>query len=256
MQNLYPDLKKLTSTSQVSFFGLIRTMWILLVQAVDARFDAFKADVVQAIAEGQVGSIAWYVKTLKAFQFGDSVSVYDGFRVGYAVDNPAKRIVYQAAVTEQLDGRLLAKVAKAQGLSLQALNADELIALKEYIRQVKYAGVAIDVISLPPDELVLDAVIVYDRQVLNAQGKYVANPTDQLPVIDVMFEYLRTIRFDSTINLTDLTDHVQKAPGVKDFSISHAYIRAAGTSAYTEFIRETTSRAGHATLDYSRIKYV
>lgn len=256
IQDQYPDLKKLTSTSQVSFFRLLKNMWTMLVMAVEQRNDTLVADVNKAIADSQVGSLAWYVKMLKAFQFGDPVSVYDGFRVGYANINPAKQIVYQAAVTEQADGRLLAKVAKPNGLSLQPLSTDELTALKEYVRQVKYAGVAIDVISLQPDALRLEATVVYDRQVLNGNGQLVASPGEYLPVIQAIFFYLQTIRFDSAINLTDLTDAIQRVQGVKDFSISKAFIRPSGATAWTEFTRETVCRAGHATLDYSGIVYV
>ncbi len=251
-----PALARLNSVSQVSFVRLLKNMWVLLVLALEQRWDALVADLGQTQREAQIGSLAWYARTIRAFQYGDAVSVYDGVRVGYAAVDATKQIIQQAAVTEQADGRLLVKVAKADGLSLGPLAEAEMVSLREYIRLVKYAGVVVDVISLAPDSLRLDAVIVYDRQVLNGQGQEVSSPGARLPVIEGIFIYLRTIRFDSTINLTNLTDYVQKLPGVIDFSIRKAEIKPSGASAWQVFERETTCRAGHATLDYSQIRYV
>ena len=247
VQEKFPELKALTSTSQVSVFRLLKNMWVMLVLAIEQRVDALIADTNVALTQNQVGSLAWYVAMIKAFQYGDSVSVYDGSRIGYAVANPDKQIIKQAAVTEGADGRLLAKVAKPLGNAMGPITPDELAALKEYVRQVKYAGVAIDVISLSADEFKLNVTVKYDRLVMNAQGQRLSDGANV--VLNAIIIYVRSLPFDSVLNWTALTDFLQQQSGVLDFKISRAFIRPAGTTAWTEFDRETVSRAGHMTLN-------
>ncbi|GAB2586659.1 hypothetical protein [Spirosoma areae] len=256
VQNQSPELKKLTSTSQVSFFRLLKNMWVSLVMAIEQRVDTSIAALSKAIAEGQVGSVLWYVATLKAFQYGDSVSLYDG-RPGYPTVNKAKQIIAQATVNEQPDGRLLIKVAKNQAgvWPFQPLGADELIALKEYVRQVKYAGVAADIISLPADEMQLDATLEYDRQVLTADGRLLSDLT-RIPPLEAIYSYARSLPFDSVFSSTGLTDEVQKKEGVLDFQVKRVLIRPAGASAWQEATREANSAAGHINVIAANITYV
>ncbi|GAB3734900.1 hypothetical protein [Spirosoma lituiforme] len=255
VQATYPALSKLTSTSQLSFFRLLKNMWVLLVMAIEQRVDAATAATLQAITDNQTGSLAWYVKIIKAFQFGDSVTVYDGYRVGYASINPAKQVILQCTVTEQSDGRLLAKVAKASAEFFGPLSEDELTALKEYVRMVKYAGVALDVISLPADELQLRATVKIDRQVLDGNGLSLSSPGTNV-VLNAIVEYIRALPFDSVMSWTGLTDALQKVNGVLDFQVTSSATRAAGTSAWSSFTRETTSRAGHMKLIDVAFTYV
>ncbi|WP_080058986.1 hypothetical protein [Spirosoma aerolatum] len=257
VQDQFPTLKGLTSTSQVGFFKLLKDMWALLVMAIEQRQDTLIAQVMAAMADSKLGSLSWYVSQLKAFQFGDAVTVYEGARIGYATVNPDKQIIKQATVTEQPDGRLLAKVAKSVSGVLVPLATVELTALIEYVRQVKYAGVIVDVISLPADELRLEVTVKYDRLVLNGSGQLLTDIT-KYPVRDAIIAYLQALPFDSKINWTALTDSLQQLPGVADFNVTRTFIRAAGTTAWTEFARETTSRAGYMALNLNEsvITYV
>jgi hypothetical protein len=252
-QSQLPELAALNSTSDVSYFGLLKSMWVLLVSTLEQRWDAIQADLTALLAAGQMGSLTWYVNQVKAFQYGDQVTVYDGVRVGYATVDVSKRIVQQANLSEQPDGRLLLKVAKPAGLENGPLTEPELIALKEYVRQIKYAGVSIDTVSLPADRLKLVATIKYDKQVFNEQGQFVAEPSGRRPVLEAIIIYIRALPFDSVLNWNKLTDFVMTLQGVQDFQISQAYIRPDGSPTWIEFTRETTSRAGHLALDAESI---
>lgn len=247
-QEGFPSLVTLKNSGATGFYSLLRDLWVLLVQAVEGQVDSSIADANTALAAAKVGSLAWYVATMKAFQFGDTLSVYDNLTVGYPTVVVANQIIKQAACTETSDGRLLMKLAKADVGALGPLSAEELVAAKEYVRLFKFAGVPVDVISLAADELRIEVTVKYDRQILNSSGQALVSPASPRPVDVAVAAYIQTLPFDSVISWTALTDALQKVKGVTDFQITKSYTRPAGTSVWVEFNRETTSRAGHMKL--------
>ena len=255
VQATIPEAAVLTSKSKTAVFGTLRAIWALFVQTLERNMDALKAELTSYVATIQVGSLAWYASQVRAFQFGDSLTLIAG-RPGYAVIDPAKQIVTQAAVIET-EGRLLIKTAKKNDgvAAYRALAAGELGALQEYVRQVKYAGVAVDVVSLEPDELRILATVKYDRQIMNVQGQLLTNTVD-LPVWNAIINYIRALPFNSVLNWTQLTDYCQAQPGILDFVITNTYIRPAGSTQWVEFRRETVSNAGHMKLIDAGIIYV
>lgn len=255
VQATIPEAATLTSKSKTSVFGLLRSIWASFVQSLEAYMDTLKDDLTTYIASIQVGGIAWYVGQVKAFQYGDALTIING-KPAYQTIDPTKQIVSQVAVVE-VDGRLLIKTAKPtpDQLQYQALSSDELAALKEYVRQVKYAGVGVDVVSLPPDELQIKAICKYDPQVMNAQGQRLTN-TVSLPALEAVILFIRQLPFNSVLNWTQLTDFAQTYDGVLDFVITGTAIRPAGSADWTSFVRETSSRAGHLKLVDAQIQYV
>lgn len=245
-----------TSTSDVGFFVTLKRMWALLVQDVERRLALLLTDVRAAVDSRPVGSLAWYVARIRAFQFGDAVGVYDQGTVGYALVDPAKQIVQQASCTEDGGGRLLVKVAKAgaNGL-LSPLTDAELDALRAYIAQVKFAGVAIDTVSRAADELKLAATVKLDTQLITATGISLADGASK-PVEVAVQAYLRALPFNSILSWTGLTDYMQMVPGVLDFVVSSTAIRPAGGSTLTPFERQVDSFAGHMILVESTFTYV
>lgn len=253
VQASLPEASGLTARSNTSVFGTLRNLWALLTQALENYLDGLSSDLTSYVATAQIGGIAWYASQVKAFQFGDAVTLVNG-RPGYATVDAAKQIVNQVSVVET-DGRLLVKAAKPNGLDNQALSEGELAALKEWVRAFKYAGVAVDVVSLPPDELKIQATVKYDRSLVNAQGQLLTQ-TDRVPANEAIIIYIRSLPFDSVLNWTALTDYCQTYPGVKDFLVTRTWIRPAGATDWTEFTRETTSRAGHMKLVDAQMTYV
>ena len=250
-----PEAASLTSKSATSVFGMLRNLWALFVQALENNIDTLTADLNTYVASIQVGSIAWYAAQIKAFQFGDSVTLING-KPGYVTIDPDKQIIKQVAVIET-EGRLLIKVAKANpsAPSYSALSDAELVGLKDYVRLVKYAGVAADVVSLPPDDFRIFATIKYDRQVLGPDGRPLADP-NQDTVLDLITSYVRALPFDGVLSWTALTDFMQKYSGIDDFLITRTFIRPAGATDFTEFTRETATRAGHMRFLDANITYV
>lgn len=248
VQATIPELSALNSTSQMAFFRLLKNMWAQLIQLAEAAWETTQADVEAKLEANRVGSTKWYVDQIKKFQLGDSLSVVDG-RVAYEIPDAQKQIITQASCVEDpISGRLLLKVVKGAEPARTNLTVTELAAVKDYIRQVKFAGVQVDVISLREDQLRLNVTVKYNRQVLAADGTSLADPSRR-PVEDAVRTYLRNLPFDSVISWTSLTDYMQTQPGVSDFVISSSDIAPFATNAWSAFTRETVSGAGHCILD-------
>jgi hypothetical protein len=255
VQAQFPELANLTSKSDTSVFGLMRNMWIALQMTLDHYIDGVRAELVATAAAVRVGSLVWYVEQVKAFQFGDPIAVVGG-RVGYDVIDASKRIVAQAAANES-DGRLTIKVAKINpsAPSFMALADDELASLKNYISAVKYAGVAVDVVSLPPDQFRVTAIVKVNRQVLNLSGGMLASPTRQA-ALEQITNYGASLPFDGTLTWTGLTQYVMAYEGITDFVIQSIETRPNGATDWTPFTREYVSRAGHMQFISASLTYV
>lgn len=246
-QATIPELSALNSTSQMAFFQMLKNMWALLVQLVEKAWDITKADVDTILEAKRIGSAEWYAEQAKKFQLGDSVTVVAG-QVAYEIEDIEKRIITQAACVEDVvSGRLTVKVAKGPALARTNLSESELIAVKDYIKQVKFAGVLVDVVSMREDQLKLFVTVKYDRQVLAANGTSIADPSKK-PVEDAIRAYIISLPFDSVISWTALTDYMQQQVGVLDFTVTGAEIAPFGTNFWTAFQRETISNAGYCVL--------
>lgn len=242
----FPVLATLDSTSDVAFWSQMRKMFALLKQTIQATQDQFFAKVEELIKSASVGSIAWYVEQAKLFQLGDAPIIQNG-RMAYDVVDEQKRIIVQAAISEDLNsGRLTLKVAKKTD-GLVPLALDELEAVKSYVGKVKYAGVVVDVISIEADQVKLIATVKVDRQVLTTTGTLLSD-SSKYPIREAIAAYLAYLPFDAVLSVTGLTDAIQKVKGVKDFTVTSSFSRRPISDTWVAFSREITSPAGHMQL--------
>ena len=247
IQATIPELAAANSTSQMSFFGLLKNMWALLVQLVESSWDTLQSDVNTVLEAKRIGNTQWYAEMAKKFQYGDAVTVINN-EVTYGVIDSEKQLVTQAACVEDLvSGRLLLKVVKGPELARTNLSDQELTAFKQYLNEFKFAGVQVDVISRREDQLKLFATVKYDRQVLAANGTSLIEPTKK-PVEEAVSAYLRNLPFNSVVSWTMLTDYMQTIPGVLDFVVTGSEIAPFATNAWSAFQREVVSTAGHCKL--------
>lgn len=249
----FPALNGLDSTSDTAFWVVLRNMWASLIQVVEAGWDDFQLKVELLIATSSVGSLSWYADQVKAFQFGDAISIIAG-KATYDIIDESKRIVMQAAVVEDsVTGRLAIKAVKANSIPL---SAEELAALKEYVSKIKFAGVLADVSSIEADELKLVAIVKVDKQVIGSNGLLLSD-TSKAPVWDAINAYLRQLPYTSVLNNTALVDAVQKVKGVLDITITSSGTKRPVSNTWVNYSRETTSLAGHLVMhNDSQLTYI
>lgn len=223
-KNSEPGLSQLTSNSISAIWRLMYYVIAVGHHILETLFDAHKTEITGIIDNMKPHSPLWYANMAKRFQYGfDLLPDSDQFDNTGKTDSEieASRIVAYSAVIEQKE-KLLMKVAKIENDDLAALEAEELSAFENYINRIKDAGVTIDMLTYPADELKLDVTIFYNPLVLNARGERIDGTSDT-PVPDAIRAYLAGIAFDSTVVLADLVDALQRVNGV---SIPHISLAA------------------------------
>lgn len=220
-------LDDLTSTSTVGKWRLM--LWIFAVGAsmLETLFDLFKADV-EALEEDLLyGTLPWYVRESKLFQFGDTLQIDDDGNIFYNVVDESKQIIKLASASE-IGRTVRLKVAKfdVDGVTPIPLTTDELNAYNTYIEQIRPVGVDTSPASLPADDLRLtDLEVYYDPLVLAADGSLLSD-SGVFPVEDAITNHIRNLPFDGVLNLTALVDEIQTAEGVIDPVLNEAQARS------------------------------
>lgn len=251
-QAKFPELAGLKTSSVTGVLTYLKRLWATLVQQLEGWADQIVQDIEATADRFQVGTLAWYVEQAKRYQWGHPVVVMGG-RVTYAEVVPSARLIAQAAATETATGRLLLKVVKQPVAAgpMSPLTAEELTAFRAYMAQVKWAGVGLDVVSLPADELRIEVRVKVDPLVLSGSGALLTDAA-QRPAQAAVERYLQRLPYDSRFTWTGLTDALQTLPGVVDFTITKTWGRAivpgAATPPWTEFVAEYAAASGHMRL--------
>lgn len=205
--------------SMLSLENIIFSVVAACMLTVEVLFDIHKSEVTKIIDNMKPHSPKWYADKSKQFQYGfDLLPDSDNFDNTGKTDSEIEdsKIVAYSAVIEQKQ-KLQIKVAKIENNDLAPLTLDETDAFSNYIQKIKDAGVWIDLLTYPADELKLDLLIYYNPLVLNSNGERI-DGTSKTPIPNAIRSYLAGIEFDSTVVLADLVDVLQKVEGV---SIPH-----------------------------------
>lgn len=253
----HPELNGLNSVSPVSFWNLIKNMFALLSLNLQLGFDKFRTEIDTLIVSQQIGTLPWYVDKLKEFQYGDTLTVEDN-NVMYAVEDLDKKIIAQASASEVIvanKSELLLKAVKAgDNDTLVPLGINENDALTEYINNIKFAGVTINLISAAADVIKLNMTVELNLLMVNSDGSAIGN-AGLFPVKEAIITYFKMLPFDGTLYWNKLIDHLQAMPEVKDAIITASW--SYQNTVYTPFTRLYNSYSGHLVLDEnSVINYV
>jgi hypothetical protein len=215
------------STSSVALWKLIRDLCITIAMLFEGILEFFKADVDNALATKEAGSIYWYPVMIKAFQYGDTLIVDNGI-VKYATVNPAAQIITQVSVREVDDEVVVVKVAKNDPASTSGaitnLNLTELNALKNYVKRRKPPGSKVNIFSNGPDTVYYEITFFYDPLY------------DEATITAAVQAALETFKagwgFDGILYKSELQAAVTNVPGVLgcDLYIDLVYSSGGGLS--------------------------
>lgn len=198
---------------------------------LESLFDALRLEIDAKIKELKPHSERWYAGKVKQYQHGFSLVPESDFYDNAGVSESAleaSRVVKYAAVIEQMNafGRvfLRIKLATEDGADLAPLSAEQLAGVREFMKRVKDAGVALQIDSLPPDNLKMQWDIRYDPLVLNGNGGRL-DGTNSDPVGEAIRAYLKNLPFNGTFVLAYITDAVQKVEGVVIPTVTGAQVK-------------------------------
>ena len=211
-------LSGLTSTSSTALWNLFFYVIAVSINILEQILDIFKADLEVIAAQNVPGTPAWLQSKVLAFQYSVSdpqVVQLVNFIPTYPVINTELQIIKACAIIEQSNRLVKIKVAKSD--PLEPLTSTELDSLKDYVHDIKFAGVLTDTISLNPDRLSVGALVYF-------KGQYVEATVKQA-VIDAIDAYLLAIPFDGVVKMSKLYDAIQAVTGVDDVVLTNVTLR-------------------------------
>jgi len=200
-------------------FVVSYSIWVL-----EVIFDNHKKEIDTAIYEQKSGTERWYRNMSLAFQFGfDLLIDSDKFdNTGYTDEQiEASKIIKYCSVKESLESnRLVVKVASSDGDLLTPLTETQITAFSEYLKEIRYAGVKINVVNNPADQLILNMSVYRDVLVLDETGNSIANGGK--PVETAIKNYMKALPFDGELVINDLIEKLRAVNGVNNVHISLA----------------------------------
>jgi hypothetical protein len=203
------------SNSTTAIWRLLTYIVATAIYTLEVLFDNYKIDVIATIATMKPHTTRWYQSKVLAYQHGGMLAVGEDYYDNSALTTDqvaAMKIIKRAAVIERGD-KLQIKVAKETGGFPVALDPAEVVALGEYISEIKDAGVKVEIVSTYNDSLRLTLDCYYDAKVINSNGARL-DGTDAEPVQNAVKSFLRNIPFDGVLLVSDMVDALQKVEGV------------------------------------------
>jgi hypothetical protein len=218
--------------SKVSIESILFDIFSFGVFVLESIFDQHKAQIDTAIYEQKSGTPRWYRNMSLAFQYGfDLLKDSDKFdNTKFTTDQiEASKIIKYCSVKESNESnRLTIKVASEQGEKLIPLDGQQKESFEQYLKEIKYAGVKINVVNNPADRLVLNMAIYRDPLVLGDTGNSIADGGQ--PVETAIKAYMKSLPFDGVLILNDLIEKLRAVDGVDNAHIINA------TSSYLDVV--------------------
>lgn len=211
------ELTEFASDSKMSVMNGILWVVAAVIYSFESLLDVFAVDISEAINGRINGTPAYYANALLQYQQGDELTVReDGLAFGYANIDETKRIVTQVSYMEStddqnLDSKLILKVATGAKGSLSAIPPKELAPINAYINKLKFAGTRVEVISTKGDVLIPRLTVFHDGAV--PESEVYDSIEEQLNA------YMMDIDFDAAVYVSRLTDAIRRAKHVTDVHI-------------------------------------
>jgi hypothetical protein len=234
-----------TTFSTISFESILLYILSFLASTIELLQDAHASDVTAIIAEQKPHTKNWYKNKALAYMHGynlvDDTDVYDVSLLTAAQISTAKVVKY-AAVVEQ-SNIVYIKVA---GAGLQPLTDDHEAGLVAYFKEIKDAGVKLEIVNLPADYFKASLVIYYDPMILNSTGINAITATES--VRDAVNAFIASLPFNGEYRNTALIDALQAVPGVVMPELQGSQISVDG-SIYTDIDAYVVPKSGYMKLN-------
>jgi hypothetical protein len=187
-------------------------MWTL-----EKLYDLHKAEVAAIIAELKPHSLRWYVSKAKAFMLGKALvadsDYYDTTGMTDEQITAAQVVKYAAAVEKSAVVYL--KIATSpdpsEGGEAAPLTPEQAEGFKAYIKEVKDAGVVVEVVNEPAEHFRLTMTVYYDPMVMDSAGMAFNGTT---PVQDIIKKFIKDLPFNGEYRNVALVDALQQIEGV------------------------------------------
>lgn len=214
----------------------IKFFTIAVIMSIAFRFfEQLKLDVFQVLRDMKVHTPNWYAYMAKQFQYGydliQDTDLYDNSALTDEQIERSKIVKFAAALSKRNKSILYVKVATGSIENKKPLSQVQLAAFKSYLSQVQDAGVHIQVINAPADDILVEMDIYYNPRILNKYGQRL-DGTNDTPVQNAIKQYVHNLLFNGVYVNAQMIDAVQAVSGVEFPEHKRS---AARYGAYTEF---------------------
>ena len=249
----FEDQFSTVSLENIIFSNVATAMFVM-----QELLNQFKKDVLISVNEQLPGTAGWYVYKSLLFQFGQDLvperDYYDN--TGLTDEQIAvMRIVKFAAAVESRDNSILfIKIATGDDNGNRfPLSSTQETAFRQYINDVKFAGVRTRIINEPPDEMQLEIDIYYDALVLNELGERLDGQSNT-PIQDAIRSHLKNLPFNGMYTNQGLVDVLQVLDGVHIAEIKQAASRFAPFTQFTDINAREIPHAGYYQLSDNNLQ--
>lgn len=215
-KNSRQELSGLNSTSNVSIYKLWAYVVSVAIYTHEVLWDLLQLELDENLNNRINGTPEWYGQKSLEYQDGDELVVDPvTYAAVYQPVIEGNRIITRASFSENLEDGVLKlnlKVAKGDVGALEPITDDELIRFTSYIEEIKFAGTAIDIVSLDANEVNFQNVTVY------YDG---TRPQDDVKsdIYSSMNQYLIDMPFDGLFYVQKFVDSIQSVESVTDVYI-------------------------------------
>ena len=205
--------------SNISFESILLYILAFLANTIEKLQDSHVSDVATTIAELKPHSKNWYKNKALAYMHGyelredsDQFNIPTGLTDAKIAES---KIVKYAAVVEKANVVYI-KVA-ATGLvpltsGLPGETSDQLAGLNAYFKEVKDAGVKLQIINRNADHFKASLVVYYDPMVLNSTGIHAITGSES--VRDAVVAFIASLPFNGEYRNNAFIDALQGLDGV------------------------------------------
>jgi len=226
----------------VFFYIVAACVW-----ALEKLFDLHRQEVAGLIREMKPHTLRWYVSKAKAYLHGVGIQLVDGAdyydtSLLSESDIAAAQVVKYAAAMEK-SGVVYLKVAAENNGAMAPLGTEEEIGLTAYLKEVKDAGVIVNIINKPADYFYLQMKIFYDPMVLNGNGLSIRTGTT--PVQDTVRAFIKDLPFNGEYRNVALVDALQQIEGVVIPELIVARTRSDDEAPWTDIDAKANPESGY-----------
>lgn len=200
--------------SAMSIESILFYCFAVAVWAVETLFDKHSAEVDARIEQLEPHTLRWYVNKVKAFMYGykliSDTDRYDTSEMSDTDINKARIIKY--AVATEDDSMVYIKVAgQTDNGKPCLLNKSQFSALKQYVNEIKDAGVSVQLRNEEADLIKINLFVYYDPTLMNERGEL---SDGSKPVDEAVQSVITNLPFNGIFRNTDLLEAIKSIPAV------------------------------------------
>lgn len=125
------------------------------IVAVSWQQESYEEDIRALILQKHPGTVSWYYDLVMSFRYNDEA------------------LIHYAAIVEQYPSLLIR--VNGEGFDVLPDESDEMTALRAYVRDRKFAGTHISIVSRAADDVHVAATVTLNAQLYNSQGLLLAD---------------------------------------------------------------------------------